>query len=148
MSCSWPCDCMFSQPLTNHSTTTDSKVLFSQNDVGEFEWPGEVRLVGGWQTKSEMENCSGTKNVGERALGSAVFGIYLPSGCACATVFFCENIVRCNKFRVRKLLGFSGLSLSFPLYLNEMYINSIYQISFFGGCVTLFLQTSAVQIVR
>ena len=102
----------------------------------------------GWQTKSEMENCSGTKNVGEGALGPAVFGIYLPSGCACATVFSCESIVRSNKFRVRKLLGFSGLSLSFPLYLNEMYINSIYQISFFGGCVTLFLQTSAVQIVR
>ena len=32
------CFQLFSQPSTNHSTTTDSNVLFLQNAVGAFEW--------------------------------------------------------------------------------------------------------------
>ena len=145
MSCSWPYVCMFSIVFTAFDQSQHHDWL-KRTVFAKCCWC--IWMGDGWQTKSEIENCSGTKNVGEGALGSAVFGIYLPSGCACATVFSCESIVRSNKFRVRKLLGFSSLSLSFYLYLNEMYINSIYQISFFGGCVTLFLQTSAVQIVR
>jgi len=123
MSCSWPYVCMFSIIVFTAFDQSQHHDWLQRTVFAKCCWWVWMTRWGeaGWRVANKIRNRKLFRTLGG-ALGSAVFGIYLPSGCACATVFFCESIVRCNKFRVRKLLGFSSLSLSFYLYLNEMYI--------------------------